>query len=68
MPLMHKVEEMSITTFLLDPHWQLYMWSDLWAPQFVSTKSFVDLNDVTLADEDTNAIAADEVNIGRGRQ
>ena len=63
MPLMHKVEEMSITTFLLDPHWQLYMWSDLWAPQFVSTKSFVDLND-----EDTNAIAADEVNIGRGRQ
>ena len=53
MPLMHKVEEMSITTFLLDPHWQLYMWSDLWAPQFVSTKSFVDLNDVTLADEDT---------------
>ena len=36
--------------------------SDLWVLMSVRTRGFADLTDVTLADEDSNSIPADDVN------
>ena len=38
---------------------QVYLGSDLWVRVSQTTTPFADLTDVTLADEDTNAILAD---------
>ena len=38
------------------------MWSDLWVRMSVTERLCVDLTDVTLADEDTNSILANNAN------
>ena len=40
----------------------MYMGFDLWLIAYVTQRAFVDLTDVTLADEDTNSILTDNAN------
>ena len=46
--------------FLSDPG--VPLGSDLWVLMSVSHRAFADFTDVTLADEDSNSIPADDVN------
>ena len=42
---------------------QVSLGSDLWVLMSVSARRFADLTDVTLADEDSNSIPTDDVNM-----
>ena len=58
-----EVETLYLTAGIIIYRTQVYLGSDLWVPMSLSERGLSNLTDVTLADQATNSIQADNANM-----